>query len=195
MIDLLRTRRSIRAFKNQQVEPEKISAIEEALLRSPSSRGTNPWRFILVDDSAVLAELAVAKERGGEFLRRAAVGVVIGADERASDVWIEDCSIAAIICQLAAHSLGLGSCWIQIRNRPHDKSVSAEQYIRELVHLPEFVRIECIVAIGYADEAPAPLPESKLQREKICRYLASRSSSRVYLRGTSRPGKPYSGRG
>ena len=167
MIDLLRSRRSIRKFTSQPIEAEKIEIIKEALLRSPSSRGINPWRFILVDDRALLEKLASAKKSGGEFLRHAALAIAICADDRQSDVWVEDCSIAAIICQLTAHSLGLGSCWVQIRNRPHNEKQSAEESVREILGIPPSIKVECIVAVGYPDESPKPVPAAKLKHDRI----------------------------
>lgn len=114
MLDILRGRRSIRRYKDREIEAEKIEWLMEAALRSPSSRGINSWRFLFVTDKATLAELSKAKESGSSFLKRASMGVVVCAAQGESDVWVEDCSIAAIILQLAGCSLGLGSCWIQI---------------------------------------------------------------------------------
>jgi nitroreductase len=50
MIELLRKRRSIRKFTQVKIEPETVELLIEALLRSPSSRGANPWEFIVVDE-------------------------------------------------------------------------------------------------------------------------------------------------
>ncbi|MBN1827641.1 MAG: nitroreductase family protein, partial [Deltaproteobacteria bacterium] len=100
MIDLLRSRRSIRRFTKKPIDAESIELIEEALLRSFSSRNIQPWQFIFVDDGELLKKLAVAKEHGAEFLSGAALAVVIAGDEETSDVWIEDCSIAAAIAHL-----------------------------------------------------------------------------------------------
>jgi len=111
MIELLRKRRSIRKFLPEKVTPEHIDIIIEAALRAPSSRGINPWEFILVDDPEKLSKLATSKQHGSEFLENAPLAIVVCADSTKSDVWVEDCSIAAIIIQLTAWSLGLGSCW------------------------------------------------------------------------------------
>lgn len=46
MIELLRTRRSIRKYTEQKIQQEKLEILKEAVLRSPSSKGINPWRFI-----------------------------------------------------------------------------------------------------------------------------------------------------
>ena len=121
MINLLRKRRSIRVYEDRKIELEKIEILKEAILRSPSSRNINPWEFIFVDDKELLIKLSKAKEHGSEFLESAALGIVVCGNEKKSDVWIEDCSIASILVQMVAQSLGLGSCWIQIRNRMHNK--------------------------------------------------------------------------
>ena len=169
MIDLLRKRRSIRRFTEEEIAPETVDMLIEALLRSPSSRGINPWEFVLVDDRELLAKLSTSKEHGSEFLVNAPLAIVVCADSTKSDVWVEDCSIAAIIVQLAALSAGLGSCWVQIRNRRHDSEKSAEQFVQELIGLPEHLKVESIIGLGYPGERKRPVAATKLQFEKVKR--------------------------
>jgi nitroreductase len=168
MLDLLRRRRSVRKFTSEKLSQEHIDALTEAALRSPSSRGISPWKFILVDDPQILAGLATSKVHGAEFLKGAPFAIVVCADSSASDVWIEDCSIAAIIIQMMALSLGLGSCWAQIRCRQHDKDLTAESYIRNLIGLPPQIMVECVVGIGHPAEQKRPVAFSALQTGKIC---------------------------
>ncbi|MBL0226776.1 MAG: nitroreductase family protein [Geobacteraceae bacterium] len=167
MIDILRRRRSIRTFTAEKVAPGAIETLIEAALRSPSSRGINPWEFILVDDPELLERLSTAKQHGAEFLKGAPLGIVVCADSTKTDVWVEDCSIAAIIIQLTAVSLGLGSCWAQIRNRQHDAGLSAEGYVQGLLGLPERIRVEAIIGIGHPAGKRLPLAASRLQRDRI----------------------------
>jgi nitroreductase len=127
----------------------------------------NPWEFILVNDLHLLDKLSKSKQHGSEFLHNAPLAIVVCADSTKSDVWIEDCSIAAIIIQLTAVSLGLGSCWAQIRDRQHDSVMTAEAYIQDLLGLPEHIKVECIVGLGRPAEEKLPVPADKLQREKI----------------------------
>jgi nitroreductase len=174
MLDILQKRRSISKFEPRPVEPAKIEALIESALRAPSSRGRNPWEFVVVTDPAVLKALSQAKQHGSEFLARAPLAVIIAADPECSDVWVEDCAIAAIILQLTAVSLGLGSCWAQIRLRPHDEGRSAEAHVREVVGLPERLAVDAIVGIGYPGEvklghAHASLPFEKVHRERFSR--------------------------
>ena len=167
MIELLRKRRSTRKFTSEKIAPEAVELLIEAALRAPSSKGINPWEFILVDDPEILIKLSQAKQHGAEFLKTAPLAIVVCADSTKSEVWIEDCSIAAIIIQLTAVSQGLGSCWSQIRNRQHDNEKSAETYIQELLGLPEHMLVECILGIGHPAEKKDPLSADKLQHDKI----------------------------
>jgi nitroreductase len=109
----------------------------------------------------------MSKEHGATFLRDAALGIVVCGDDTKSDVWVEDCSIASIVVQLIAQSLGLGSCWIQIRKRDHSTHKTAEEYIRELLGLPMNMKVESIISIGYPAEIKKPIPLEKLEFEKI----------------------------
>jgi nitroreductase len=167
-LSLVQKRRSIRRYLDQPVESEKIDRLVEAALRSPSSRGFNPWEFVLVTDSGLLEKLSKAKPHGASFLKNAPLGIVVCADPEKSDVWIEDASIASIILHLAAESLDLGSCWIQIRKRMHDQTRTAEQYIRKVLNIPENLNVESIIAIGYPGEQKLSHPKESLQYEKVC---------------------------
>lgn len=167
MIDLLRKRRSIRSYTEEAVDPGVAELLIEAMLRAPSSRGINPWEFIVVDDREILAQLSRAKQHGSDFLKGAALGIVVCADSTKSDVWVEDCAIASIIVHLTAQSLGLGSCWIQIRNRQHARDITSEQYIQSLLGLPEHITVESIISIGHPAEKKMPLPASKLEYTKV----------------------------
>jgi len=167
MIDLLRTRRSIRKFQDKPLEKEKVEILKEAVLRSPSSRNVKPWHFIFVDDREILLKLASSKRHGAEFLGGAPLGIVILGDENQTDVWVEDCSIATLIAHLTAHSLGLGSCWIQIRNRDHSDYDSAEEYIQEILAIPDHMRVEAVIAIGYPGEDKEGVPLREIDFSKV----------------------------
>ncbi|OGP94264.1 MAG: NAD(P)H-dependent dehydrogenase/reductase [Deltaproteobacteria bacterium RBG_16_47_11] len=167
MIDILRTRRSIRKYEKKAIERQSLEVIKEAVLRSPSSRSINPWTFIFVDDPDVLKQLARAREHGSDFLKGAALGIVVCGDETQSDVWIEDCTIAAIVLHFTAHSLGLGGCWIQIRNRAHSKEKTAEAYVQEILGIPKNLKVESIISIGFPAETKPPNPADKLDYRKI----------------------------
>lgn len=170
-IPLIQKRRSIRRFQPKEVEAEKIDLLLEAALRAPSSRGLNPWEFIVIQDSRTLNSLSAAKEHGSSFLKNAPLGIVVCADPERCDVWIEDASIAAIFIHLAAASIGLGSCWIQIRERIHNETMTSEEYVAATLKIPENLKVEAVVAVGYPDEEKPPYPKNKLQFEKVHRTI------------------------
>jgi nitroreductase len=167
VIELLRTRRSIRKYEEKAVDGQTISLLRECLLRCPSSRGISPWVFIFVDEPALISDLSRAKEHGSGFLAGAPLAIVVCGDETKSDVWVEDCSIVTLIAHLSAHSLGLGSCWIQIRNRAHSKEITAEQYIQQLLHIPTHFRVVAMVSVGYPAEESASVPVERLPKARI----------------------------
>lgn len=166
-LDLIRSRRSIRHYEDRPVEAEKIDLLVEAALRSPSSRGFNPWSFVVVTEKETIAALAQAKPHGASFLAGAPLAVVICADPSVSDVWVEDASIATLTLHLAATDLGLGSCWIQLRKRDHAQGGSAGAYVAAKLGLPEGMQVLAIMAIGHPREEKKPHPAESLQTEKV----------------------------
>jgi nitroreductase len=167
MIEILRTRRSIRKYTDQPIEPEKLEILKEAVLRSPSSKGINPWQFIFIDEKDTILKLKESKPTGTSPLETAPLAVVFCADDTVNDAWVEDCSIAAVIMQLTAHSLGLGSCWIHFHYRMHSETVTSEQFVRELLGIPKNFRILCAVTVGYPAREVKGHAYEELQFEKI----------------------------
>jgi nitroreductase len=174
VISLIRKRRSIRRFLQKPIEAEKIDQLIEAALRAPSSRGLNPWEFVVVIDQDLLEKLSRAKQHGSAFLKNAPLGIVVCADPGKSDVWVEDASIASIFIHLAAESLGLGSCWIQIRERMHDGKKSAQEYVTETLNIPAKMQVESFIAVGYPDEKKPPHGKEELLYEKVHREIYGR---------------------
>jgi nitroreductase len=173
-MSLIQKRRSIRKFLDKPVEAEKIDQLIEAALRAPSSRDLNPWEFVVVTDREVLEKLSKSKQHGSAFLRSAPLGICVCADPEKCDVWIEDASIASAFIHLAATSLRLGSCWIQIRNRMHNEKRSAQEYIVETLRIPAKMQVEAIIAIGYPAEQLPPHKKDELLFEKVHKHTYGR---------------------
>ena len=166
-LSLVQGRRSIRKFQDKPIEKDKLDTLIEIGLRSPSSMGKNPWCFIVVEDKALLKNLAAAKQFGSAFLENAPLAIVVCADPGISDVWVEDASIAAIYLHLAAESIGLGSCWVQIRERMRSDGQSSQDYLSELLHIPSNIKTLALVAIGYPDEEKPGHKKETLQYDKV----------------------------
>ncbi len=169
MLELLKKRRSIRKFKDADVEKEKVDKLVKAALLSPSAKNLQDWEFVVVDDRETLYKLSQAREHGSTFLKGAPLGIVVLGESERNDVWIEDTSIASVLIQVTAESLGLGSCWIQMRNRQHNEDKTAGEYVREILGIPDNLEVASIIAVGYPDETKNPRSENKLRYEKVFR--------------------------
>ncbi len=167
LIDLLRKRRSIRQFQDRPVEQEKIDLLIEAVLRAPSSRSLNPWEFVVVQNKETLEALSSSKPHGAAFLKNAPLAIVVCADPKKCDVWIEDCSIASMLLHLEATDLALGSCWIQLRLREHDAQQSASAKAAEILGVPKGMEVQTIIAIGYPAQEAQGHDMSKLLRDRV----------------------------
>lgn len=164
---LIINRRSIRKFTEEALTPEQVELILKAALMSPTSKSSNAWQFLLVEDKEILEKLSLCKKMGSKPIAGCALAIVVMADPFTSDVWIEDASIASIMMQLQAEDLGLGSCWIQIRERNTAADTPSDEYIRELLDIPLQMQILSIIAIGNKVQERPPFDEEKLQWEKI----------------------------
>jgi len=139
LLDLLYNRRSIRKYKSAEIEQDKIEKLIQSALLAPSSRNRKPVEII----------------------------VVVMADSAVSDMCTQDSSIVATILQLTAESLGLGSCWVQLRGRKTSAGVPSEEYLADLLNIPSNFSVEAIIAIGYKDETPTSYTKDSLDYKKV----------------------------
>lgn len=157
----------MRKFTAQELTKDEVVTLMKAALMSPSSKRSNCWQFVLVDDKEMLERLSHCKAMGASFLKDAALAVVVLADPLASDVWIEDAAIATVMIQLQAEDLGLGSCWIQVRERFTADDVPSNEFVHESLDIPLQLQVLSIVAIGHKGMERKPFNEEHLQWEKI----------------------------
>lgn len=164
---LIQTRRSMRKFTEEELTKEEVELLLRAALMAPSSKRSNPWQFVVVDDKDTLEALSKCKEAGAGLIAGAPLAVVVVADPLVSDVWIEDASVATLMIQLQAEDLGLGSCWVQVRERFTADGVSAGDVVRDLLEIPQPLQVLSIVAIGHKGMERKPFDEEHLQWEKV----------------------------
>ena len=172
LFDLLKKRRSVRKYTEKKIEKEKLEKLLQAAMLAPSGHAFYPLQFIVIEDPEMLKKMAVMRSTGSaKMLEGAAAAIVILGDTEKSDMWSEDASIAAENIYLAAEDLGLGTCWIQGRERNYDENTSTDAYLRCLLGYPENVQLECTMSIGYAaahapEKDPGELDYSKVHYEK-----------------------------
>ncbi len=165
--ELLKKRRSMRKFTDEELSQDEVVTLLKAALMAPSSKRSNSWQFVVVDDKEKLEKLSHCKAQGGQFLAGAPLAIVVLGDPLASDVWIEDASIASILLQLQAEDMGLGSCWIQVRERFAASDVPADEVVRDILDIPLQLQVLSIIAIGHKGMERKPFDEEHLLWEKI----------------------------
>ena len=167
MLDIFYNRRSTRKFLDKKIESAKIKKLLTAALLAPSSKGSRPWEFIIVNDPALLSVLAKSKPHGASLLKHAPLAIIIAGDKTKSDVWVEDCSIASIFVQLEAEALGLGSCWVQINRRYFNDEITSNEYIHEHFNISERLEVLSVVGIGYKAVERPPLSDCDILWNKV----------------------------
>ena len=158
--ELIKARRSMRKFTEEELTQEQVVTLMKAALMAPTSKRSNAWQFIVVDDKDTLKKLSLCKEQASQFIADAALAVV-------SDVWIEDAAIASIYLQLQAEDMGLGSCWVQLRERFAVSGISSNEYVHDVLDIPLQLQALSIIAIGHKGMERKPFNEDNLQWEKI----------------------------
>lgn len=149
-LEAIFTRRSIRKYTSETITSEQINLLLKAAMYAPSGANRQPWHFIVITDRALLDAVPEFHEYAA-FLRQAPLAILVCADEKISRPgrWIMDCSAATQNILLAAHALGLGTCWIGIQPEP----ARIEGFCK-LFNLPPEIQPVSLVAVGHPAEVP-----------------------------------------
>lgn len=145
VLEAIRNRRSIRSYLDKEVEEEKVNIILEAGRWAPSASNKQAWHFIVVRDLEIRKKLAKAHPFGRWMDQSPVVIVVLGNPEIHPKYHLCDPHNAVQNMLLAAFSLGLGTCWMGVR----DGTVEPE--FRKILNIPENLRVVCAVSVGYSD--------------------------------------------
>lgn len=159
-LDMLLTRRSVRAYKPDPVPTALLEEVLRAGTYAPTGGGRQSPVLVAVTDKAARDEIsrlnAAVMGKDTDPYYGAPVLVLALADP-ASSTWVEDASCALENMMLAAHALGLGSVWVH-REREIFDSEAGKALLRAW-GLPETLRGVGSIALGYASgSAPAPAP-------------------------------------
>jgi nitroreductase len=165
--ELIERRRSIRKYTPQAIDPEVVQLILEAGLLAPTSKNKKPCHLVAIEDKGQLELLSKCKKGGCGFIADCALAVIVAADPLVSDVWIEDAAIVATFMQLQAEDLGLGSCWVQIRDRQTADGYDAAGYIRSVIGAPMPLQVLAIITFGHKKEEKTPHDRENLGWENI----------------------------
>jgi nitroreductase len=164
ILPAIQQRRSVRAYTTQPVPEEHLQSVLEAARLAPSARNLQEWRFIVVRDSAIREQLAVAAN-GQAFVGQAPV-VIVGCSVNTEYImrggqaaYPIDLAIALDHMTLQAVAIGLGTCWI---------GSFFEDEIRKILDIPAGVRVVCLLTLGYP--ADTPRPKNRRPAKEIIAY-------------------------
>lgn len=156
----LSQRSSVRAYKDTDVEEDKLKKILEAARLSPSANNRQEWKFIIVKNRETRKKLAAAA-LGQSFIGEAPVVIVACATESSSimecgqPTHTVDVSIACAYMILQAYELGLGTCWI---------GDFKEDSVKNILMIPKHVRVVAITPLGYPDGPPSQKSRKSLDQ-------------------------------
>jgi nitroreductase len=149
LFDAILTRRSIRKYTSQKIEPDLVDKIIKAGMYAPSAVNKQPWHFIVFEDRKTMQEI-MNVHQSSAMLAEAQTAILVCYDEHMQHdegYGAVDCSNATQNMLLAAHALGLGACWVGIY--PRLKRMEA---LHSIFGLPQHVKAFAVIALGYPAE-------------------------------------------
>jgi len=159
-MDVIFTRRSVRKYKDEEIDDKTIEKLIDAGVSAPSAGNQQPWHFIVLDtqkDKSTVNKIQ-SFHPNAKFISQSNKIIIICGDldlEKFKGYWILDCSAATQNILLAARALGLGSCWCGVY--PREDRI---ENFKKLFSLPKSVIPFSLISLGYTSE----------KQEKIDRY-------------------------
>ena len=148
-MDVIFNRRSIRRYKEQSVEQEKIDKLLKAAMQAPSATNQQPWEFMVVQNKEKLGKLAGISAYS-KMVADAPLAIVLLANEdrmRLQLHWEQDMAAATQNILLEAAHLDLGGVWIGVAPMQDRMDL-----ISELYGLKSKLRPFCVIPIGYPED-------------------------------------------
>lgn len=163
-IENIMTRTSIRQFKAQPVEQDKVDILLKAAMAAPTALNLQPWHFIVINDKETIALLS-GKRPTNAPLMIAVCGdtdktMLPDGSTKLPDFWVEDVSAATENLLLAAHALGLGAVWTGVY-----PAMDRTAEVANVLNCPQNIVPLAVVRVGYPDESPEP--KNKYKEDNI----------------------------
>ena len=159
VFEAITQRKSIRKYKDKEIEKEKLIKVLESARIAPSASNRQEWKFIVVKDEDTRSRL-VSAAHYQKFVGQAPVTIVACSTESerimpcGQHAYTVDLSIAVSFMMLEATELGLGTCWL---------GAFDEEAVKEILGIPSDIRVPAMFTLGYADENPVARPRKALK--------------------------------
>jgi nitroreductase len=176
ILELIKARRSVRRYKGVLVEKDKLLSVLEAGHWAPTAGNLQSWKYIVVKDKKKRHDIAEACYNQ-MWMTEAPILIVVGAHidkikryygVRGERLYaVQECAAAIQNMLLTAESVGLATCWV---------GAFDEAAVKRIADIPENVRPQAIISLGYGDEK-VPTP-SKYQLKDVV-FFESYGSTRA----------------
>tara|TARA_Y100000310_G_C20561656_1_gene753375 strand:+ start:493 stop:1200 length:708 start_codon:yes stop_codon:yes gene_type:complete len=163
ILELIKSRRTIKSYLPKFVSWEKVGRILDAARHAPSCGNIQNWKFIVILEQSQKQQIAEAAYEQLDISAASVLIIVCSEPEKAERYYglrgerlytTQNCAAAVQNMLLEAHSLDLGSTWI---------GAFDEETVKSLCRIPEEVRPQAIVAIGYPNKVPSKPPKYPLE--------------------------------
>jgi nitroreductase len=163
ILNLIKSRRTIKYFLPKFVSWEKISRVIEAGRHAPSCGNIQNWKFVVILESDLKQQIAQASYEQYEIIQAGALILICAEPDKGERYYglrgerlytVQNCAAAIQNMLLEAHSLGLGTRWI---------GGFDEEAVKSLLGIPEEIRPQAIIALGYPKEIPEKPPKYPLE--------------------------------
>lgn len=155
-------RRSVRKYKDQSISKDDLNSILKAAMYAPSAMNLQAWQFIVIDQKEILKE-TVKSIPYAEMLKQSAAAIIVCGDSEIekNESWLlQNCAASIQNILLAAHGLGIGSCWIAIHGME-----DVYKNIKTQFKLPDNIVPVSLISLGYPDETVTA--EERFKQDKI----------------------------
>ena len=196
LIDGLKTRRSIRKYKNKEVEDDKIKNILQLAIMAPSAHNSNPWYFLIVKDKIIKKELAIkmANKYKNDLKKDGYKTEQIQKIINKSIITFSTAPVLIVPCldmkrmekysdekrQIIEHQMGVQSVSAAIQNMllaAHNECLGecwycatlfAQEIVKKVLNIPEDIEPQAFITIGYTLTENIPSPPPRLKLNDIC---------------------------
>jgi nitroreductase len=151
--EAIRSRRSIRRYKQIPVPEHLLKRVLEAARLAPSAGNRQEWKFVVITEEETKRQLAEAC-RNQSFVAQAGAVIVACATDPSKKWHMVDVAIAVDHMTLEAHALGLGSCWI---------GAYEEERVKQICGIPEAIRVVVLLPVGIPDAEGVTRPRKTLE--------------------------------
>jgi len=167
-MEIITNRRSIRSYKSDKIEDEKLDYILQAFRKAPSAKNLQPWKLVIVKNKNKREDLAIACNNQS-FISEAPIIIVACAKEEEAygvmggylNSYPIDIAIAMEHLILAATEQGLGTCWI---------GAFKENLVKGILGVPENIRVVALTPVGYPSSTADPSKRGRKSLSEVVCY-------------------------